>query len=262
MDMIGEFSGGVAVVACSNYGVVGGRRGQSFGDVLFDEMLAMCGVDGGEVVDVDDVVGVEVEAGVDGDDQRHERIVGAVGALLEGIGEDATSGESVRSARSYASWFLEATSGYYRGVGDGVGELVGEGEGEGRGVGGEMVVVVPFTSQCEHHLLPFEGKVGVMLVGGEGVARRKVRIMCLAHARIRDSSSSSPSSSPSSSSLFLGRGDLRVSRVAVFEAAAGAGAADAADWRGAVGAVPGGLRARGGRRLPAFVYDSSIAVRR
>lgn len=260
MDMIGEFSGGVAVVACSNYGVVGGRRGQSFGDVLFDEMLAMCGVDAGEVVDVDDVVDVDVDVvGVEvvgDDDRRHERIVGAVGALLEGIGEDATSGESVRSARSYASWFLEATSGYYRGVGDGVGELVGDCEGDCEGCEGEMVVVVPFTSQCEHHLLPFEGKVGVMLVGGKGVARTKVRFICLAHAHARARDSSSLSSSPSSLSLLLGRGGLRVSRVAVFEAAAGAGAADAADWRGAVGAVPGGLRARGGgRRLSAFVYD-------
>ena len=91
--------------------------------------------------------------------------MGAVGALLEGIGEDATSGESVRSARSYASWFLEATSGYYREVGDGEGGDGGS-EREGEMVVVVVVVVVPLTSQCEHHLLPFEGKVGVMLVGG------------------------------------------------------------------------------------------------
>ena len=120
--------------------------------------------------------------------EKHRAIARAVGTLLEGIGEDAASASSVRAANSYASWFLDATSGYYVGERDDVdvwplehGSLDHRGASDGECPRGEcnhaetsgkntMALAVPFTSQCEHHLLPFEGHIGVMLVGPKAAA--------------------------------------------------------------------------------------------
>ena len=213
IDMISEFSGGVAVVVRSNYGVFSSRNGLD-GD-LFDELLALVDV---RVRDLEESHERQGRQGrqasecnerselarslkshhhetIEGASEKHAAIARAVGTLLEGIGEDAASTSSVRAASSYASWFLDATSGYYVGEGDDLGVWPlehspldhrgtsdgREGREEDRGEcsheepSGEtthttMALAVPFTSQCEHHLLPFEGHIGVMLVGAKAGA--------------------------------------------------------------------------------------------
>ena len=147
IDMVREFSSGVAVVVYSNYGVFS-RRDDGMAGYLFDELLVLLGIDealGGDG-DGSGEVGVRIENaengvhGEDGEDwrQRHEAISRAVGALLEGIGEDAAEERNMRSARSYASWFLDATSGYYMSEVDMGGEVAGDrGDGEDGEDGGD-----------------------------------------------------------------------------------------------------------------------------
>ena len=181
INMISEFSSGVAVGVRSNYGLFTRRRGLD--GPLFEELLVLVDVDAEEgtcLADGDDVDGCRRDH-IDGtgtNDENHAAIARAVGTLLEGIGEDATSTSSIRSASSYASWFLDATSGYYVGEVD---DLAAFDHGGATTTTtttptttgcdpATMAFAIPFTSQCEHHLLPFAGHIGIMLVGAKAGA--------------------------------------------------------------------------------------------
>ncbi len=198
IDMISEFSSGVAVVMRSNYGVFSSKIGLD--GPLFDELLVLVEEDDSStLVDTGGRAGLTEDTTVDNHpeartdahtgttttnevfSEKHAAIARAVGTLLEGIGEDATSTSSIRSASSYASWFLDATSGYYLREGDdfevhsgGDGGLGSphplDHRGESQKTQTTMALAIPFTSQCEHHLLPFVGHVGIMLVGAKAGA--------------------------------------------------------------------------------------------
>ena len=200
IDMIAEFSEGVAVVVRSNYGVFSRREGLE--GPLFEEFLALVdepsceeeiaangdGTDSSNERTRQEQHAEEKEGGnhveekghqaVDGHRrEKHAAIAGAVGTLLEGIGEDASSASSRRSASSYASWFLDATAGYYQAERDDEWEECAEECAEecvnpnNPNNPNNPIFVIPFTSQCEHHLLPFEGHVGIMLVDAKDVDR-------------------------------------------------------------------------------------------
>jgi GTP cyclohydrolase I len=115
-------------------------------------------------------------------------IASAVGILLESIGEDPTTAQSRASAANYASWFLDSTRGYFMNAAPRTTILnsIKADDQIGDGNHGESVLGIPtevssatsaddalghyavktfaFTSQCEHHLLPFSGHFAVMFL--------------------------------------------------------------------------------------------------
>lgn len=107
---------------------------------------------------------------------RIEAIASAVSVLLESIGEDPTSVQSKRSASHYASWFLDSTRGYS--MDDSIDVVFKEKRMEKISVLGSTetssatsaedekllhIKTFAFTSQCEHHLLPFSGHFAVYI---------------------------------------------------------------------------------------------------
>jgi GTP cyclohydrolase I len=81
----------------------------------------------------------------------------AVKVLLECIGEDPNREGLVSTPKRYAKALLGLTDGYQQDIGTIVnGALFDEAHDQ-------IVVVrgIEFASLCEHHLLPFTGKVGL-----------------------------------------------------------------------------------------------------
>lgn len=88
---------------------------------------------------------------------RLEKMKGAVRTLLECIGEDVTRNGLEDTPKRVAKALEFLTSGYFTTAKDVIGSAVFEEEHD------DMVVVkdIEFHSMCEHHMLPFFGKVHI-----------------------------------------------------------------------------------------------------
>lgn len=87
--------------------------------------------------------------------ERLDRMAGAVRTLLECVGEDPDREGILATPERYANAMLFFTKGYQQNVADIVnGAIFHEGHNE-------MVIVkdIDIFSMCEHHLVPFTGKV-------------------------------------------------------------------------------------------------------
>lgn len=97
-------------------------------------------------------------------DKRLTKMCGAVRTLLECVGEDVNREGVLATPERYAKAMLFFTKGYQQNVGDIVnGAIFKEGHNE-------MVIVkdIEIFSMCEHHLVPFTGKVGPATVVQSG----------------------------------------------------------------------------------------------
>jgi len=91
--------------------------------------------------------------------ERLDKMCGAVRTLLECVGEDPDREGILNTPERYAKAMLFFTKGYQQNVADIVnGAIFHEGHNE-------MVIVkdIDIFSMCEHHLVPFTGKVGTLL---------------------------------------------------------------------------------------------------
>ncbi len=99
----------------------------------------------------------------DGESQRLQRIERAIREILEAVGEDVTRPGLRQTPQRAARMYLEILSGLHA---DPVQELTITHE-EGAG---DLVAVtdIPLHSLCEHHLLPFTGRVHIAYLPAEG----------------------------------------------------------------------------------------------
>ncbi len=81
----------------------------------------------------------------------------AASLILRQVGEDATREGLIRTPQRFAKALKEICSGYTKTLP----EVVGEGVFAAEGSGLVAVQNVEFFSLCEHHMLPFWGKVSV-----------------------------------------------------------------------------------------------------
>jgi GTP cyclohydrolase IA len=97
--------------------------------------------------------------------ERLERMQGAVATLLECVGENPARPGLVDTPRRYAKALLEFTQGYQDNVKDIVNGAIFE---EGHN---EMVVIkgIDIQSLCEHHLVPFTGKMHIGYIPNNAV---------------------------------------------------------------------------------------------
>ncbi len=93
----------------------------------------------------------------DKQEMRLERMKGAVRTLLECVGEDPDRQGLLDTPERYAKALLFFTKGYQENVQDLVNEAIFQ---EGHN---EMVIVkdIDIYSMCEHHLVPFTGKMHI-----------------------------------------------------------------------------------------------------
>lgn len=93
--------------------------------------------------------------------ERMEKMCGAVRTLLECVGEDPDREGIANTPERYAKAMLYFTKGYQQNVADIVNDAIFH---EGHN---EMVIVkdIDIFSMCEHHLVPFTGKVRALLRG-------------------------------------------------------------------------------------------------
>lgn len=101
-------------------------------------------------------------------DKRLAKMCGAVRTLLECVGEDVNREGVLATPERYAKAMLFFTKGYQQNVRDIVnGAIFKEGHNE-------MVIVkdIEIFSMCEHHLVPFTGKVCPRGFPPSGVGRR------------------------------------------------------------------------------------------
>lgn len=93
-----------------------------------------------------------------------DRIKAAVRELLAGIGEDPDREGLLETPDRVARACLEVFGGLHEDPGAHLLKQFREGENE------EMIIVkdIPFSSMCEHHLLPFTGKAHVAYIPRKG----------------------------------------------------------------------------------------------
>ncbi len=88
-----------------------------------------------------------------------ERAMKAVAEFIEALGEDATREGLVETPRRVADAFAELLSGN----GVGADEILSK---TFESTGGELVIEkdITFSSTCEHHLMPFFGKIAIAYI--------------------------------------------------------------------------------------------------
>lgn len=88
---------------------------------------------------------------------REAKLAGAVRTLLEAIGEDPDRDGLLRTPERYAQALLWMTRGYEERLSDVINDAIFAEDHE------EMVIVrdIDISSLCEHHLVPFVGKVSI-----------------------------------------------------------------------------------------------------
>ncbi|EKM50358.1 uncharacterized protein PHACADRAFT_263613 [Phanerochaete carnosa HHB-10118-sp] len=91
---------------------------------------------------------------------REEKLAGAVRTLLECIGEDPDREGLVRTPARYAQALMYLTKGYEERLTDIINDAVFAEDHD------EMVIVkdIDIASLCEHHLVPFTGKVAIAYI--------------------------------------------------------------------------------------------------
>ncbi|GJJ07583.1 GTP cyclohydrolase 1 [Clathrus columnatus] len=89
--------------------------------------------------------------------EREEKLAAAVRTLLESIGEDPDREGLLRTPERYAQALLWMTKGYEERLSDVINDAVFAEDHD------ELVIVkdINFSSLCEHHLVPFTGKVSI-----------------------------------------------------------------------------------------------------
>lgn len=99
----------------------------------------------------------------DGQPQRLERLERAIRELLEAIGEDPSRPGLRQTPERAARMYLEIFSGLHTDPADELTITYEEGAED-------LVVVrdIPLHSMCEHHLLPFTGRVHIAYLPAEG----------------------------------------------------------------------------------------------
>jgi GTP cyclohydrolase I len=90
-------------------------------------------------------------------DDRLQRMADAVKVLLECIGEDPNREGLVSTPTRYAKALLDLTNGYQQDIGTLINRALFDEAHD------QIVLVrdIEFASLCEHHLLPFRGKVSL-----------------------------------------------------------------------------------------------------
>lgn len=101
---------------------------------------------------------IRVEESLQETEERTQRIAGAVKTILKELGEDVTREGLLDTPNRYAKAMMYFTSGYQKNIMDDViNNAVFEEDHD------EMVIVrdIEIYSLCEHHLVPFFGKVHI-----------------------------------------------------------------------------------------------------
>ncbi|KAJ4422949.1 GTP cyclohydrolase 1 [Gnomoniopsis sp. IMI 355080] len=101
----------------------------------------------------------------DQSDARLARMCGAIRTILECVGEDADREGLLETPSRYAKAILFLTKGYQQNLGDVVNRAIFNEDHN------EMVIVknIEISSMCEHHLLPFTGKMHIGYIPNRNV---------------------------------------------------------------------------------------------
>lgn len=91
---------------------------------------------------------------------REERLAGAVKTILECIGEDPNREGLLRTPERYAQALMWMTRGYEERLADIINDAIFAEDHD------EMVIVrdIDISSLCEHHLVPFTGKIAIAYI--------------------------------------------------------------------------------------------------
>ncbi|KAI0921285.1 hypothetical protein AcW1_004693 [Taiwanofungus camphoratus] len=91
---------------------------------------------------------------------REQKLAGAVRTILECIGEDPDREGLVRTPERYAQALMWMTRGYEERLADVINDAVFAEDHD------EMVIVrdIDISSLCEHHLVPFTGKIAIAYI--------------------------------------------------------------------------------------------------